>query len=289
MRIWFPAIVSITSIATSVGFAAHGLSALCANLMIPALPVSAPAATPPPPEKSAASIVARHPFDSTMPAPLVTSQPGAIASPACATVTVHAIVQSNDDAWSYASLSTSEGPILARRGALVANRKVAHVGRDTVWLADADGRYCRVELYAEGVPPPPQREPAKPVPAKSSRAVDPEIARGIRKTSATSFDIDHATFERILTSTAELMGDVRVVPDNVGGNVAGMKLTKIRAGSVLTLVGLEDGDRLNAINGIDLVSPEAGLEAYARLRNAPHIVLKVARSGKEMEIQYDVR
>jgi general secretion pathway protein C len=85
------------------------------------------------------------------------------------------------------------------------------------------------------------------------------------------------------------MGDVRVGPDGSPGKVLGMKLTHLRPGSVLGLVGLKEGDRLDAINGIDLTSPEAGLEAYAKLRLAPHIVLKVTRDARPMEVQYDVK
>ncbi len=58
---------------------------------------------------------------------------------------------------------------------------------------------------------------------------------------------------------------------------------------MLALVGIKEGDRLDAINGIDLTSPESGLEAYAKLREAPHIVLKVTRDARPMELQYEVR
>ncbi len=278
----------IVSVASSVGLAAHGLAALLEQVtaqIVPASPATAPA---PPPPRTAAPIIERNPFDSTRPvlAPTAVSPSGPPA--ACGAITVHAIVQSSDNDWSFASLQTKDEHLLARKGARLGGREVAFVGRETVWLADPTGQVCRVDLATplDAAPPQP-RLPAQPATRGAAKPVDPEIARGIRATSPTSYDIDRATFERILTSTAELMGDVRIGPD--GGKTGGMKLTHLRQGSVLGLVGLKEGDRLDAINGIDLNSPEAGLEAYAKLRLAPHIVLKVMRDARPMELQYDVR
>jgi len=279
----------IISVASSVGFAAHGVAAVIESMtmQVPAASIVTIPAAAPPPEKSAAQIIERNPFDSARPAPTYTlgSRPAA----ACGAITVHAIVHSNDDAWSFASLSTKDEQVLARKGAGFAGREVAYVGKETVWLADQAGQLCRVELAAKLDAPLPEQKTAQPATRGAARPVDPEIAKGIRATSPNTYDIDRATFERIMTSTAELMGDVRVGPDAASGKVSGMKLTHLRQGSVLGLVGLKEGDRLDAINGIDLTSPEAGLEAYAKLRLAPHIVLKVTRDGKPSELQYDIR
>jgi general secretion pathway protein C len=244
----------------------------------------------PPAEKTAAPIVARNPFDSSQRVPEAPAQRGVsqLSSSPCAAITAHAIIQSNEDGFSFASLQTKDERALARKGSQFAGHEVLFVGRETVWLGDSRGETCRVELAAKEAPVD-VRAPARPAAVKPAAKVDPEIARGIRATSATSYDIDRAAFERIMTSTAELMGDVRIGPDKESGRTMGMKLSHLRPGSVLTLVGLKEGDRLDAINGIDLTSPESGLEAFAKLREAPHLVLKVSREGRAMELQYDVR
>lgn len=284
----------IVSVAASVGFAAHGLAALLASVTAPNLPPSVLASPPPPPEKTASPLLVHKASDSTRPAFTLQAMSPSGPPGACGAITVHAIVQSSDHDWSFASLQTKDEHLLARKGARFAGREVAFVGRETVWLADPAGQVCRVDLAtpldtATPEPRTPAQVGAKGAARPAARPVDPEIARGIRATSPTSYDIDRATFERILTSTAELMGDVRIGPDGAGGKVGGMKLSHLRQGSVLGLVGLKEGDRLDAINGIDLTSPEAGLEAYAKLRLAPHIVLKMTRDARPMELQYDVR
>lgn len=277
----------IVSVASSLGFLAHGLAALVESARTNVADPPAVVAPSPPavPAKSAASILERNPFDSARPAPAYAALP--VAPAACGAITAHVIVQSGDDAWSFASLQTKDERVLARKGTSFAGHEVAFVGRESVWLADPNGQVCRVDPAAKLDAPAPPRTSAQP--RTAARPVDPEIAKGIRATSPTSYDIDRATFERILTSTAELMGDVRIGPDSSGGKTAGMKLTHLRQGSVLGLVGLKEGDRLDAINGIELTSPEAGLEAFAKLRLAPHIVLAVTRDGKTSEVQYDIK
>lgn len=54
--------------------------------------------------------------------------------------------------------------------------------------------------------------------------------------------------------------------------------------------GLQNGDRLRTINGLDVTNPERALEAYARLRaGVDHLRVEVERSGAPLEIDYEVR
>jgi general secretion pathway protein C len=58
---------------------------------------------------------------------------------------------------------------------------------------------------------------------------------------------------------------------------------------LLGLLGLEDGDRLDAINGKETTSPEALLEAYALVRSSEHLVVRVTRGGRAVNLDYRVR
>ena len=52
---------------------------------------------------------------------------------------------------------------------------------------------------------------------------------------------------------------------------------------------MENGDRLEKINGFDMTSPEKALEAYARLRTADHLTISVNRKGQEQNIDYNIK
>ena len=106
--------------------------------------------------------------------------------------------------------------------------------------------------------------------------------------SATEHEIDRGVVEKILENPAELLR-ARVVPEQEGGKVVGLRLFGVRPDSLLALLGVENGDRLAAINGFELTTPEKIFEAYARLRTADKLTLSVSRRGKPMNLDYAIK
>src|SRR5262249_29662195 len=146
--------------------------------------------------------------------------------------------------------------ILGRRGDDVGDRRIAFVAWDRVWLTRPDGSdLCRVELFAKAPAPPPPPKPATPTVAGS---VPEAIARGIKKLGPAEFEIDRGTRDRILETQQDLMGKTRVTPETVEGRVVGIRLG-IAPDSLLGTLGLVNGDRLEAINGMELTNPETAL------------------------------
>jgi len=69
----------------------------------------------------------------------------------------------------------------------------------------------------------------------------------------------------------------------------GIRLFGVRPDTLLGALGLENGDRLQSINGFDMASPEKVLEAYARLRTADHLIVQVNRRGQNVNIDFDIK
>ena len=63
----------------------------------------------------------------------------------------------------------------------------------------------------------------------------------------------------------------------------------IRPDTLLGKLGLQNGDRLEAINGFEMASPEKALEAYARLRTADSLAVKVTRRGAPVTIDFKIQ
>ena len=119
--------------------------------------------------------------------------------------------------------------------------------------------------------------------------MDPDIAKGVRRVSATEFDVDRGVVDKILENQAELMRQARIVPEQENGKVVGIRLFGVRPETLLGTLGMENGDRLEKINGFDMASPEKALEAYARLRTADHLTVSVNRRGQEMNLDYNIK
>jgi general secretion pathway protein C len=85
------------------------------------------------------------------------------------------------------------------------------------------------------------------------------------------------------------MRPIRIVPEQANGKVAGIRLFGIQHGSLLEMLGLENGDRLQAINGFELSDPQKALEAYARLKMADHLTTQINRRSQTLNIDYWIK
>ena len=210
-------------------------------------------------------------------------------APPCEGVRLLVSVSSSDPEFSLASFEAGgEGKnVLGRRGDTVAGKQVEYIGWDRAFLSGA-GSLCQVRLFQPSAPPA-RSTPAAPV-VSPPGSVEPSIGRGIRKLSPGQYEIDRAVLDRIVDSQGDLLKSIRVVPEKQGDAVKGLKLLGIEGGSLLSLLGMENGDRLQTINGFDVTSPEKALEAYARLRSgADRLTVRIERGGSTQNLDYDVR
>ncbi|MGK3990300.1 type II secretion system protein GspC [Sorangium sp. So ce136] len=255
---------------------------------------------------SAALILSRNPFDSVSgPLDGATASPvgpGAppengdpYEDPACDSARALLIARADDPAWSFAAMTGSGGAaVLRRQGDTFGGMTIHQVGWDRVWLT-AGGARCQAVLGgkparagAPGASPttgPAATGPAAAAPARrpAASAVPPEIASKIRKISDTEFRVERSALGAILEQQSELMRSVRIAPEP-----GGIKLARIRSGSLLEMLGLRTGDKLGSVNGLDISDASRALEAYARLTTANHIALSVTREGKPMTIDVHI-
>jgi general secretion pathway protein C len=289
-----------------IGFSRFGLDAAQLSAA-PPLPRQLPAGASSSRVLSADAILSRNPFDSvTGPLNKVPISEAVVAAapdmsdpmhaPHCEGLKVLVIAESADPEWSFAALSTGSGAeaksVLRRKGGEVAGKKVEWIAWDRVWLASGSS-LCQLEMFmpptgkqmvaapTDAGPPPPAKE--------GSNAIDPDLAKGIQRISATEFKIDRGVVDKILENQAELMRQARIVPEQENGKMVGIRLFGVRPDTLLGVLGMENGDRLQTINGFDMTSPEKALEAYARLRTADTLTVQVNRRGANTNLDYHIQ
>jgi general secretion pathway protein C len=269
---------------------------------MPAAPPSAPSHV-----TSADAIIARNPFDSVTgplnpPLP-VDDEPDAEAAlpdlsdpfhaPPCEGITVLIITASADPEWSFAALESTQEKgksFLRRRGGEIGGKTVAFVGWDRVWLTSS-GQLCQTQMFK---PPPaassaPSAAPPPAPPPGGAPGVSEDIKKGVQRVSATEFNVDRGVVDKILENQADLMKTARIVPEQENGKVVGIRLFGVRPDTLLGTLGMENGDRLEKINGFDMTSPEKALEAYARLRVADHLTVSLNRRGQPTNLDFNVK
>ena len=235
-------------------------------------------------------------------------------APPCHGVVLNIVSESVDPAWSLANLRGPKDQVasIRRVGDHVGELTVAYVGFNpakaspAVWLT-GEGQLCQTLLFTEEKdkqaaaaapppPPPPAAEPEAVAANDMSRtrrrgapAVPNDISDKIQKVSDTDFNIDRSVVDRILENQAELMRSARIVPEQKDGKTVGIRLFGIRSDTLLGTLGMQNGDRLEKINGYDMASPEKALEAYARLRTASKLTVTLSRRGNPMTIEYQIK
>ena len=265
--------------------------------------------------KSAEPILSRNPFDHVT-GPLnakpleMPDDPGSqvdlsnpLAAPRCSSVRVSIVTESPDPLWSIAALQGpgDAKPTIRRAGDQVGSSSVEYIGYNpveaspAVWMREGSS-LCQALLFAPQPAAQPKKVAAKPAPARPKRPgrrgpskVPDDIKNKIQKISETEFNVDRSVVDKILENQAELMRSARIVPEQQAGKVVGIRMFGIRKDTLLGTLGFQNGDRLESINGFNMASPEKALEAYARLRTASNLNVKVNRRGKPMSIDFRIK
>jgi general secretion pathway protein C len=272
------------------------------------------------------AILARNPFDSvtgpldrtpievTVPEPTKESLDltDPLSAPECADVVVNIVSESPDPEWSLAQLKGPGDQEAATRrvGDEVGKLKVAYIGFNSVkaspavWLVNED-HMCQALLFSEksaaaGAETPPAAPasppPDEPSPSRRSRraagsapALPSEISDKIQKVSETEFNVDRSVIDNVLENQAQLMRSARIVPEQKDGKTVGIRLFGIRQDTLLGTLGMQNGDRLETINGFEMSNPQKALEAYARLQTATSLTVQLTRRGKPLTITYQIK
>lgn len=256
------------------------------------------------------AILARNPFDSTTgsllgddyrfdgDAGVVPGVPDPVsdpwADPTCDWGHVTLIALDEDPEWSFASIHGGDGKAKLRRvGDDVDSHAVRHLDWDRVWLAKA-GKRCQMIV---GQPPKatrkerPSRRSKRPArKSTASSKVPADMAAKITKVSDTQFEVERSVVNDILEQQGQLMRSTRMRPvKGDDGKVSGLKLSRVRNGTLMDVLGMKNGDELREVNGFALTNPQKALEAYGRLQTADSLSLTIARGGQPMTIEFDIK
>lgn len=198
-----------------------------------------------------------------------------------------------------AIVGTDKKAGLHRGGAEVEGAKIRAIQSDSVILQTKTG-FCRLAMFqVEGtgskpvVATPAVRERPKTTRRLSAKRnaglSEEEIEEGIEKINDTNYNISRSMLNKVLDNAGRLIGIAAVAPKTEGGRPVGMEIRGIRPNTLLTKLGIENGDILESVNGQSLTSTDAALGAYTTLRTADKFNLSVRRGNQSMVINYNLQ
>ncbi len=182
---------------------------------------------------------------------------------------------------------------LVRRGSALDGRRVAFITASRVYLedreADGDGScWIGTDAVATRAPTGASGSASIGRPAPPPDPLAP-LLDGIHRVDARTLEVDRVVRDALVEHQFELLKELRASPERLGDRVIGMRLGSVRPGSLIDRLGLRAGDRVVSLNGYELSDPGQVLEAYAKLRAAPNLVLGLVRDGEPRSVELQVR
>jgi general secretion pathway protein C len=202
-----------------------------------------------------------------------------------------------------AIVGTDQKAGLHRGGAEVEGARIRAIQSDFVVLQTKTG-FCRLTMFEVEGSPPPRLNKARTVAETVKKVADKkrrpdadrnaglsseELDQGIEKVNDTNYNISRSMLNKVLDNAGRLIGIAAVSPKVEGGQPVGMEIRGIRAGTLLTKLGIENGDILESVNGQSLTSTDAALGAYTTLRTADKFNLSIRRGSESMIINYNLQ
>ncbi|MCB9680357.1 MAG: hypothetical protein H6733_02720 [Alphaproteobacteria bacterium] len=113
---------------------------------------------------------------------------------------------------------------------------------------------------------------------------------GVEQKSETEFVVSRSLLDEKLNDLSALTREARALlhrgPD---GEYDGYRLSAIRRGSVLDMLGVRNGDIIHSANGLDLNSVEGAMKALSALKGDGSLKFEVTRRGQPVTLSYDIR
>ena len=297
--LWAVDLAVVALCATFLGMAASG--AVEAKFASAPPPARVALAKPPKPEakpgfnKDPMAILKRNIFCATCP-PIIdegVTEPGPtpdVQTKTALPLALLAIMYApppNGIKWSIAVMRDTEAKSVGAFpvGGKIHGATVTEILETRVYL-DNVGKTEYIDLFELPAPPPQALAAAAPKPEDPFSA---ELANGITKLSENKYELKRNTLESVLGNMALLSRSARIVPEMKDGKAAGFRLFAVRPEGPFAMIGMQNGDILSSINGLEITSPEKALEVYAKLKSASHLSLGMERNGQKITKEYNIR
>jgi general secretion pathway protein C len=135
--------------------------------------------------------------------------------------------------------------------------------------------------------------PDKPFAPGNSASTPPSPALSASRTPAASpllkQVVDRREVEQAMNDLPKLMTQARAVPNMVNGAINGFRLDYIAPSSFYEKIGVQTGDVLQRVNGVDIRDPGTILSLLQQLKNEEVVKLDIIRNNQRSTVTYELR
>ncbi len=110
-----------------------------------------------------------------------------------------------------------------------------------------------------------------------------------RKVGEREYVLDGRRVQKSLESPEQILTDARLLPNFVDGKQEGFKVSEVIPDGIYHTMGIRNGDILLRVNGLEISNPEVAMQAMTALKGMNRVELDIAREGKNMSMNYQIR
>jgi general secretion pathway protein C len=101
--------------------------------------------------------------------------------------------------------------------------------------------------------------------------------------------LDRREVDQAMNDFPKLLSQARAVPYLVNGTMSGFRLDFVAPASFYEQIGLQYGDVLQQVNGVEIRDPATMLTLFQQLRNEQTVKLDVLRNNQRSTLTYEIR
>lgn len=141
-------------------------------------------------------------------------------------------------------------------------------------------------IYSDGT-----QDVAPPSSGAVPRTTEPAGASGggIRQVQPNRWVLDKQEVTAALGNLSQLLTKARVIPNFTDGKPDGFKIFSIAPDSLYAKIGLQNGDVLQQINGVEVKDPENFMRVFQQLKDETQIALDFVRNNRRESYSYEIR
>ena len=171
---------------------------------------------------------------------------------------------------------------------LLEDAKIAKISRNKVEIlrGDKEKEVLEVSLTPEEAKPgAPAAQPALSTPVGPKGAA----ANSVRQVSRNRWVLDKREVESAVDNLPQLLTKARIIPNFSDGKPDGFRIFAITEDSLYSKIGLQNGDILHRVNGIEVKDPQNFMKVFEQLKDETSITVDLVRNNQKETFGYEIR
>lgn len=132
-------------------------------------------------------------------------------------------------------------------------------------------------------------QPAAATQARQTPPGRPGTPGGVVRVDPGTWRVSRELILENFANVGSLSSQATVTPYFIQGQQQGFRLSRLRDGGMLQQIGLQEGDVLQKVNGLDIHTPQEALQAYQQLQTESTVRINVIRNNVPTTLTYELR